>query len=663
MTDGLALFLGAAIIAFFSYDRFDRVTHQGGRQLERVVSLLSPNKMRARHVVLRAYVFYALALIIIYLFMCAYAELLPYVGGPGLDGEAVGAQGIPIAGVDATSLQTTGFNSSDIPRDQQLSDVADPKGQETSLGVDPTVSLTVALIIVGLAPSFPALQRVENWIRLAAHRLAGIPTWVIGASEDLSRNALGILPADGNTVPADPLLIPQGYWERILQYQIGAKGKLTGPDEFRHDLEIIFASASWILDRKLRLSNSSGRQDFDALEASLRKRIASLIQNLDEKSGFRPGYVTPIAAANDAEGAVGSSLAKKDDDVPVELLRESWDRLADDAADLANDLHILLALYVEHEIITNEEVNSSAKAGQKDIARQRVLARKKLQDFLGSILAERTDTGRLPLSTMTVWLWATTVIVAVTLLWTIMPGNFETELQFGLRHDIYWRAPSYFFGALNQYSVPIIVALMIRDSVLESKRWKNVWTSHWTAVLPQAIFVIGLSWTVAALSMIGLGLWQSGLTISFADNAKDMWNSLAFVFEANTPSALRGSILAWIIICLLDRPSSEKLEDGAPKKDNRVALSFRWAIASAVIMALCGTLTRLIMSLAALARSGRPGLDSIDYGLIFYATVLAAIIGFTVIFCLSEAIRSARFGNATPLPMHRRAKAAPIVGE
>ena len=143
---------------------------------------------------MRAYIFYALALLMIYLFMCAYAELLPLVGGPSLDGNAIGASGIPVVNVEPSSQVTTGFNSSDPLSDQRLSSVAHPASQATRLGIDPAVSLTVALIIVGLAPSFPALQRVENWIRLTAHRLAGIPTWIIAASEDLSRNALDILP-------------------------------------------------------------------------------------------------------------------------------------------------------------------------------------------------------------------------------------------------------------------------------------------------------------------------------------------------------------------------------------------------------------------------------------------------------------------------------------
>lgn len=646
MPDGLALFIGAAIIAFFSYDRFDRVTQEGARQLERVVTLLSPNKMRARRVVLRAYIFYALALLMIYFFLCAYAELLPLVGGPNLNADAIGASGIPVVSVETVSQLTTGFNVSEGASGQKLSVEANPVAQPANLGIDPAVSLTVALIIVGLAPSFPALQRVENWIRLTAHRLAGIPTWIIAASEDLSRNALGIVPAQGGTMPNDPLLIPQGAWERIVQYQIAAKGKLTAPDEFRHDIEIIFASASWILDRKLKLANSGGRRDFEALENSLRQRTGALVQNLDEKAGFRPGHTMPFTAVSDMEASEEGETSQKDDESPIELQRESWERLAGDAADLADDLHILLALYVEHEIITTEEADPVEKAGQKATARQSVLARKKLQEFLGTVLTDRTASGRLPLSTMSVWFWTIAVVLIVAFLWSMGPGRLETALQFGAAGNGYSRAVTYVWGVLNQYCIPMLVALMIRDSALQADRWSNIWSSHWTTGFPQSVFVIGVSWIVAALIIIGSGLWQAALAESWAANSARVWQTLQSTFEYNAPSAFRGAALAWIVVSLLDMP--------AARTDARQASSLRWAIGAAVIMALCGALTRYAMSLAALSYSPREALDQIDYGLITYAAIFAGIIGFAVIFCLSEAIKSAGLGNASRGNSQRR---------
>ncbi|TCS60281.1 hypothetical protein EDD52_115101 [Primorskyibacter sedentarius] len=651
MSDGLALFIGAAIIAFFSYDRFDRETHQGGRQLERVVSLLSPNKMRAQRVVLRAYIFYALALLVIYLFMCAYAELLPYFGGPDFGGEAIGAREIPIVGADNASQVTTGFNPAEAPGSQQLSNEASPKEENKRLGVDSTVSLTVALIIVGLAPSFPALQRVEGWIRLTSHRLAGIPTWVIGASEDLSRNTLGIVSSDTNAIPDNQLLIPRGFWERMLQYQIGARGKLTAPDEFRHDLEIIFATATWILNRKLKLANLEAQRAFDPLAESLRQRTASLIQQLDEKSDFRPGHSTPPSVASDPKPEEKADVEQKGNDIPIELQRESWERLAEETADLANDLHILLALYVEHEIITAEQDNPTTNAGPKDITRQRILARKKLQKFLGSMLEDRRVPGRLPLSTMTIWFWTIAVVLSLALLWSMGPGRLETALQlYGNSGNFYSRAITYTLGASNQYCIPILVALMIRDGARQADRWNNICDSHWTRGLPQAIFVIGFSWTVAALIIVGLGLWQSALTLSWEANREVAWTALRAIFEYNAPSAFRGAVLAWLVLYLLDWPT--------PNDNEESVSSLRWAVWAAIIMALCGALTRFAMSQAALAHNTRTSLDDIDRGLIAYAAIYAGLIGFAVMFCLSEAIRSARVGNPARSSTGRRSKAS-----
>jgi hypothetical protein len=43
-----ALLFGAFIVVLFSYERFNRTTYDTGTRLERLVALLSPDKMRAR---------------------------------------------------------------------------------------------------------------------------------------------------------------------------------------------------------------------------------------------------------------------------------------------------------------------------------------------------------------------------------------------------------------------------------------------------------------------------------------------------------------------------------------------------------------------------------------------------------------------------------------
>lgn len=640
MPDGLALFVGAAIILFFSYERFNRTTHEGGRRLERVVSLLSPNKLRARRIVLRAYGFYALALIVIYLFMCAYAELLPMIGGPELDVSSMGASDIPVVALVETA-PTTGFDPDSAETAQQLSGIEAPETEGNRLGIDPSISLTVALIIVGLAPSFPALQSVETWMRVSAHRLAGIPTWIVGLSEDLGRNAMRLHGEEDAVVPADTLLIPKGAWERLVHYRRVADAHLTAPEDFRQNMELLLAARSWVLDRKLKLFNSSEQRSFEPLEEHLDQRIVELLRKLDDKSAFRSSR-----AGNERTRSTEAEAGIDEGETPIEMVRESWERLASEASELAQDICILLALYVEHEIIVPETVGAAAGIGQQGIARQRALARQKLQVFLGETLADRMASGGRPLSAIAVWGWTVAVITGVTVLWSLSFGRFETELQFGSANNGYLRLINYVLGAFNQYAIPMLVALSLRDGALRANRWNNVWTVHWTVHLPQTALVILLSWAFSAIIIVGLGLWGAGLDTGWDRTGAEVWRTLRATFEYNAPTAFRGAVLAWLVTCLLDAQPGAWVRDQRQVRDLRapVGSSLGWGLASGVVMALCGGVTRYLTSWAAASNAIPPrlALDAIDRGLVFYATILAALIGFSVMTCLAEALKQHR---------------------
>ncbi|WP_158693544.1 hypothetical protein [Neorhizobium alkalisoli] len=323
------------MVLFFSYERFNRVTYEGGRQLQRLVNLLSPDKLRARRIVLHAYAFYAVTLLLIYFFLCAYAELLPKLGGPDLE---VGASQLPVTPVDAAATSTTGFAPDDardaIPWTQPLSSAAMPAvARAYDIGIDSSVSLTIALIMVGLAPTFPILRSFEDWMRAAAHRLAGIPTRVIAAGEELRRRHLAItFASDGGVLDKPALLIPRSGWERMACYYAVAKDQVSEPEDFRADLELIFALSAWILDRKLKLGNISVRERFNHLEEELRKRRDQLILALDDRSNYEGGKFNE-ALAPEGSGGQGSLGDRK---------RASWERLVSDADDLADDLCILL---------------------------------------------------------------------------------------------------------------------------------------------------------------------------------------------------------------------------------------------------------------------------------------------------------------------------------
>ncbi|MGO7919427.1 hypothetical protein ACC755_09685 [Rhizobium ruizarguesonis] len=621
MQDVGALLFGATIIMFFSYERFNRATYDGGQQLKRLVDLLSPDKLRARRVVLNAYLFYALTLVVIYLLFCVYAKLLPVLGGPNLFSAEIGANKLPSGSSETASNLVGGFNKALELWTASLSDPSVAAVPKFDIGIPPTVSLTIALIMVGLAPSFPVLQRFEDWLRGAAHRLAGIPTHVIGIGEDLRRNDVGIL-ADKDSVKGSNLLIATGNWDRMKKYESAAEKELTAPDFFKRDLQIIFAICSWILERRLKLRNSKERQRFERLEEELHRRTNDLIQQLDERAGYRLG-ISSEKTPNESEDEV------------TERERASWERLAENADDLADDLCILLALYVEHEIIVMDGASTGKPSLQQDLAFAR------LKNFLGNLSAPTHVRSYAMVSLA----WTVSVTLVIFLLWSLVPGKYETALQVGNSGDVYRRALTYMFNATISYGMPAVVALALRDGGLQARRWQRIW-SHWTLRMPQTAIVFFVSWAVATLFLVGLELWKIAVTQGSGADEVSIWWSLRTSFEYNAPITARGALLAMLIIRLLD----VKLEiERAPSAVDPPS-SFFVGIRAALLMAVCGAVTRYAnaWSAAINAIQPRPGLDSIDWGLIVYSALSSAIVGFIVIFCIAETVfRHDRKADAT----------------
>ena len=72
--------------------------------------------------------------------------------------------------------------------------------------------------------------------------------------------------------------------------------------------------------------------------------------------------------------------------------------------------------------------------------------------------------------------------------------------------------------------------------------------------------------------------------------------------------------------------------------------SLTWAGATAFIMLIVGVGTRFLSTLAATVAAGVPalGFHGIDRGLILYAGIYSAILGFLVIFSVSEVLLNQR---------------------
>jgi hypothetical protein len=248
---------------------------------------------------------------------------------------------------------------------------------------------------------------------------------------------------------------------------------------------------------------------------------------------------------------------------------------------------------------------------------------------------------------MMTWFWVLGVVVLVTLIWSLIPGRFEAELQWKETVNAYARAMTYILYAFNGYCIPMIVALAIRDGGRRSHHWRNLWWAHWTVKLPQAAVVVFASWAVATLFVVGLVLWQAALDVGWGKNELTVWTTLRRSFEYNAPHPLRGAILALIILFLLDARLA-----GARSLKHRPSwlTSLLWGAWAGVIMAFCGGLSRYLSSLAiALGAEPQRYLDSIDRGLIFYASVYSGSIGFFVVFCVTEALLNLRSSTARSL--------------
>ncbi|AXA44625.1 hypothetical protein [Rhizobium leguminosarum] len=629
MNNWLALLSGVVIVVLFSYERFNRTTDEAGQQLYRLVSLLSPNKLRSRRVVLNAYLFYASTFLLIYLFLCAYAELIPALGGPDL---AIGATKLPPSSVPPIdplggykTIETAGTLIETIFK-QQLSSSANEDARSFSIDVDSATSFGVALMIVGLAPSFPVLQRFEAWMRGAAHRLAGIPTRVLDIRDDLRGETLSLPLAENDTIPGDTLLIPYLDWERMLHYRKETNDKRLVSEDFHDDITLIFAVSDWIIDRKLKLSNQKEREEFNQLEKELGSRKQRLVEALDDVTGFQK---TRQPNGNPVDASLPDPDANPGER-PV-----SWDQLAEDADNLADDMRILLAVYIEQEIIVAERFQGTHSA----LAAQRGLARAKLEGYLKEHLSDPAGPARSGSYTVTSGVWASCVILLITLIWSIFPGSFESRLQMGFYSDPYLRALNYVATAFAAYCIPLASALALRDGWKQSKRWRNMCIADWTVVLPQAAAVFLTAWGLAIIFLLGAALWHTGVTRGWNQNAENVWSTLRYSLTYNAPTPVRGAVLAIGLVFLLDAWRAPRWRSYLTRRFNLII-----ALGAAFVLGLVGGLTRWLSCWAGALQAAVPRerLDGIDHGLIVYATLYSAVLGFFVVLCVSEVLHNQR---------------------
>ncbi|MFQ6755842.1 hypothetical protein V6Z72_15990 [Cereibacter sphaeroides] len=199
--------------------------------------------------------------------------------------------------------------------------------------------------------------------------------------------------------------------------------------------------------RRIKLDHPAVRERFDAVESALRRRKDALLLDLTEQA-LEIERGQPEEAAEEARMPTGSRAV-------------TWARLARDADQLANDICILLALYVEHDVITRApqpDPDSEGVTGQEDkgearrLVRQQELARARLNAFLTSPLGYAPSARGLRSLVLLPWLWTTGLVGIAALCWSIFPGRDEYEIQQREWARADFRAFTYLTSALMTYA-------------------------------------------------------------------------------------------------------------------------------------------------------------------------------------------------------------------
>jgi hypothetical protein len=353
----------------------------------------------------------------------------------------------------------------------------------------------------------------------------------------------------------------------------------------------------------VNLPRLQAREQFAQLEHELTVRKDHLIDTLDDKT----------KALELAEAKVDSTKKKAEEDSRKTWASKekssSWLRLAKQVDELADDMCLLLALFIEHEIIDNTFFNrwiENEKSGESELqsdgtassenptptpSSDQGKAVEALRNFLGDYLSDQGSSARRHVNSTTIGLWIFFLTMGITSLWSLFPGCYELALKERANSDGYTRVIVYTSTAFIAYIIPITVALAIRDGSQHLRRWKNIWEVTWTQWLPQLAFVLAASFSAATAVIIALALWRASLDPEWNASGRSLGDALGLVFAYNAPIALRGALLAVILIATIDAWARQ---DKRKKQSSYGYWSRSLAFRAGLTMGILGGSTRFL---------------------------------------------------------------------
>ena len=278
--------------------------------------------------------------------------------------------------------------------------------------------------------------------------------------------------------------------------------------------------------------------------------------------------------------------------------------------------------------------------------RQQDIARKKLHDFLQEIRSSAIP-ERMPSFTTLALFWSLFLIMTVTVIWSQWPGKYEFELRFGGPFsNPYQRAVDMGGGGAERVLRP--------DADRPEPAGCRAPVKNLEKHLARALDDTATTSLYCAFCIVGIGNGSRCCSEFLAGSSPAGHKSERQLVRHSHSirKRCRGHvagliILALIVICLLDGHAARV---NSLKRMPSWKASRQWGFWTAAIMGAIGALARTAQSLVAarVAQPQRLGLDRFDYGLIFYSTVYSALIGFVVVYFLTEVLL-----NQWPIHRHR----------
>lgn len=434
-----AFLTGLFFILLFAWDRLNQrleSDHAKSRQT-RFVEMLSPSKLLRSAMYLRGWAVYSALLSIFFFLICSVGEpvftvlLRPY-------------------------FQEIGFHD------------LDP--------ASPIVPLVVSLIITGVLPQFPLLNRLEEHARRLTHRLVGIPDSFNDLTDALFEATLEDSPMDGDA---------QRRGEKALRVAREVLGdrldeeRITAALTKIEALEWIGEGQSWP-GRKVTVQ-------FKSISDEIRDRVQAVTEDIDDliaravRQGGRRG---------EAQGM--GQISPQD----LRALANRWEAVLTRLQCAADDVCAMMAIYAENA--RKLPRRSQAGAGGLGVLAARHNA---LRQWI-----QNARRGRDISQNQFAILLQNLVIVAVTLFLVGFAGSVLGYLSYpGVEGDWLTRAPETAFlwliGTIILYGPAAMVGWAMRLRRVDNGDWRYFSDTQAVFPWPQYLLYFAFCYVTAAASM------------------------------------------------------------------------------------------------------------------------------------------------------------------